>query len=152
MKKLVLILALLFTFVGAFAEGSLNIRTKSGDVVTIKYADQPEIKFNGTKMTITTATTDEPVVIELSDIDGMEPEKPAGIGAVAENLMTIMTDASGVHFTGVPDGATVLVAAIDGRVWVNTVVSDGEYHLYAADFAKGIYIVKINQFTTKVIF
>lgn len=152
MKKLVLLLALLFSFVGAFAEGSLNIRTKNGDVVTIKYADQPEIKFNGTKMTITTAATDQPVVIELTDIDGMEPEKPAGIGAVADNLMTIMTDASGVHFTAVPEGATVLVAGIDGRVWVNTVVNDGEYHIYAADYAKGIYIVKVNQFTTKVIF
>ena len=144
MKKLVLILALLFSFVGAFAEGSLNIRTKSGDVVSIKYAEQPEIKFNGTKMTITTATSDQPVVIELSDIDGIEPQKNSGIGAVADNLLTIMSDAAGVHFSG--------VAGVDGRVWVNTVVKDGEYHLYAADFAKGIYIVKINQFTTKVIF
>lgn len=152
MKKLVLILALLFSFVGAFAEGSLNIRTKSGDVVSIKYAEQPEIKFNGTKMTITTATSDQPVVIELSDIDGIEPQKNSGIGAVADNLLTIMSDAAGVHFSGVPEDAALLVAGVDGRVWVNTVVKDGEYHLYAADFAKGIYIVKINQFTTKVIF
>ncbi len=153
MKKLVLLLALLFSVVGVYANDSMHIRTKNGDVVSFKYADKPEIKFNGTKMTITTAAGDDPVVIELNDIDGVDMAKPAGIsGAMTDNVMTIMTDGSGVHFTGIPQGANVLVAAIDGRVVVNTVVDNGEFHLASGDFAKGVYIIRINQFTTKVIF
>lgn len=151
MKKLVLILALLFGVFGAYAEDAFHIYTKSGDVVTMQFAHSPEITFQGSKMTVSTSTGANPVVIELDDIDAIHMRNQSGLeDAVAEGI-SIVTDSEGIHFCNVPQGANVMVATIEGRLVVSTTVDAGEYTLSTSDMAKGIYIIKINQFTTKVI-
>ena len=152
MKKLVLIVALLLGAVGAFAENAFEVRTKSGENVSFRYADKPELKYVGSTVTITTAGA-TPVTFELEDVDVVKfSNDPASVETVTpENTIAMYVDAVGIHFTGAEPGAPVLVVSLDGRVVVSTTAPDGEYTLATGDLAKGVYIVKINRFSTKII-
>lgn len=152
MKKLLLIAALLLCAFGIHADNKLTVYTKAGEAVPFHFADKPELKFLGGTMSITVQAGHEPVTFELTEIESIKLEDVTGVEAPTQAaMMAVVTDAAGIHFTGVEDGAQVVVASVDGRVVINTVVNNGEFHLLHGDLAKGVYIIKINKFTTKII-
>lgn len=152
MKKLLLIAALLLCGFGIHADNCLTVTTAAGGVVTYHFADKPELKFLGGTVKVTTQAGHDPVTFELSEIESIKLEDATGVEAPVETAkMAVITDTAGIHFHGVEDGAQAVVASVDGRVVVNTVVNGGEFHLLRGDLAKGVYIIKINKFTTKII-
>lgn len=142
---------LILSAIGAFAAGGLRVTPVSGEPVVFLFDDRPEVSFIAGKLQVKTAMNNTPVVFELDDIDSIDFSGETSISdieASAEIAVTI--DSRGVHFLNVPAGATASVFTLNGITVISTTVGASTFDIDRSQLAAGVYIVKINNFVTKI--
>lgn len=152
MKKLLLLsVALLWCFAAMAVEG-LTVTTKSGTTATFLYVDKPEVTFPRGKVVITSEGSD-PATFEIDDVAEIKLDTEAGVDCVeAAAGISFSIDGEGLHFYNVPAGARAIVANIAGVVILDRTVEYGLLTIGRDIFQKGVYIVRVGDFTTKVTF
>lgn len=141
---------LLLCYTTGMAGGSLRVTPRSGTPVTFLFDDQPQITFLAGNLKIVTSGQNEPVTFELDDIDSIDFPSASGLSEPADTGgIRFTTDAAGVHFFNLAPQSNVEVYTLCGAI-ADSRTADGEFHLLRADHKRGVYIVKINQFVTKI--
>lgn len=148
-KFLFIILMFVALIAEAVPANSLRVAIADGDPVSFLFDEQPELTFVGSTLQIKSASRS--AVIELDKVVDitMAFAQESSVDAVAKPSIAMQMLADGVQFSGIADGSTVCVADLTGRSYRCEVV-DGAFVLSRNVLPKGMYIVRINNFTAKV--
>lgn len=162
MKKTVLLLVTLLVVLAAKAAlTALHIHTASQGVITVLLDNEPTLTFNDNRsVTIETEGDDAqpPVQLDFDDIESCEygdadDYKPNGIKSVSNNpvsTITVRIDAAGATFSNIPDNAAVEVYGINGGLIHSVTPQTGICTIARSSLPRGIYIVRIGTFVTKL--
>ncbi len=152
MRKIFLLLALLMvSAVSAFAQISLRVTHVDGSETTFVLDKQPEVALLAGKLHITTAQ-DEPVDFEIDDVESIDFLGKTGVDSAAADAVagiTVSVNGSMVTFGNIPDGSMVQIFNTAGTL-VAAAKASGTHTISRSELASGVYIVKINNFVTKV--
>lgn len=149
-RKLLLPAFLLAASLFAGATEGIRVRPYTGDAVTFRFDSQPEVSFLGSKLQIKTA--DSPAVtFELDNIESIEFAKVSGAELPADGGIVMSVDAEAVRFANIAEDAQVLLVDLAGHTLLSQSCSGGEFAIRRADYPHGVYVVKIDGFTSKVI-
>ena len=149
MKKLLLIATLMASQLAAVAAEGLRVTPTTGEPVTFLFSEKPEVSFTGTRLKVTSTAQPSGVYFEMDGIEMLDFTKDSSLDELPDGGIEVRSDAAGVHFSCIPEGAMVAVYSISGTAVHTGECRTGEYHLLRADVPVGIYIVKINQLTLK---
>lgn len=151
MKRILLLTMLLLGYMACMAGDGLRVVPRTGEPVTFMFEQQPQVTFLAGKLQIVTSAEKDPVSFELEDVESVDFAVTTGINdaGTAEGIR-LMTDAEGVHFMNLPEDADVEVYTLAGMKASAEKADGGEFHLLRSNVGHGIYIVKINQFVTKI--
>lgn len=134
----------------ASESGGLQIELLSDEPVTFLFESQPEVSFAGDKLMVKSNDSSEPVQFEIDNVASIKFTKTSGIDDIASAAgITVSNTFDSIIFGNLPDDSQVIVYSLDGRAIVNLRAS-GEYIFSKNSVNHGIYIVKINSFTTKI--
>ncbi len=150
MRKILLTTLLLASAFVAGAADGLRVKTLTGDAVMFHFDSRPEVTFLAGKLQVKTAA-DPAVTFELDDIDSIEFATMTGADAPAGSGICMSADASGVVFGNIADGAHAAVYSISGRLLVSERCAGGNFSLSRSVYGPGVYIVKIDGFTAKIV-
>lgn len=151
MKKLFFTLALLGSLSGFAAQlepNAVRINLKDATKITLAFANEPEITFNTSGLTITTLSQD-PYIFEFDDIDYVDFEHLTAVDQIETNNLLFKATPQAIIIENAPDESTLAVYSLDGRTMLTTTFS-GSYSIERNRLPKGIYIFKINKLTFKV--
>lgn len=150
MRKLLLPAFLLAASLFAGAAEGLRVQPYTGEAVMFRFDSQPEVSFLGSKLQVKTAESPA-VTFELDNIESIEFAKTTGAELAPGCGIVMSVDAEAVRFTNVADAAHAVLVDLAGKTLLSQVCSGGEFAIRRADYPHGVYIVKIDGFTTKVI-
>ncbi len=141
MRKLLFFFALLIMGVAHAEPDVLRVSLATGEPVTFRFAAEPEISFTGHVLSVKSKLSADPVRFELDDVVAVEFVTNSGFS------VTAMRDS--VVFGNLPENSAVSVYSLDGRMVLVT-FAEGSWMLDRGMFGQGVYIVKINNFVTKI--
>lgn len=152
MRKLILLLTLLAAAAfGSVAQVSLRVTHVSGDESVFLLDRQPEVSFLAGTLTIS-APGEEAMALELDDVASIDFLGVSGLDApVAAGGITVAVSGGLVTFGNIPEGSRAEVYAISGSL-VSAMECSGSLSIGRSELPAGVYIVKINEFVTKVTF
>ena len=130
---------------------SLIILFKDKTTQAFELADQPLITIAGTDLKVSARNAD--VTIPLSDIVRYTFQKrnTTGITETEQNAETVDYRDGVLTLSGLKAGSTVSLYALDGRLMQSkTVLHDGTFRHSLASLSQGIYIVKVNNLSYKI--
>ncbi|MGM9841365.1 MAG: T9SS type A sorting domain-containing protein [Candidatus Limisoma sp.] len=153
MKRLIIIAiatvaALLFGVARAAEPNALQVTLKSGEPAIFLFEDSPEISFQAESLQITTLGN-EPTTYEIDAVESIDFVDYGGTTSLNRSTILVATTPGQIVFRNLPAGSRVCVVALDGRTIVDTTASDS-FSLDRSSLSHGVYIVKINDFTTKI--
>ena len=151
MRKLILLLTLLAAdALGGRAQVSLRVIHVSCDESVFHLDKQPEVSFLGGTLTIG-CPNEEAVAFELDDVASIDFLGKSGVGSAGAVAGGISVTVSGglVTFDGIPAGSLVELYNIAGAL-VSSTKSEGSHTIGRSELPGGVYIVKINNFVTKI--
>lgn len=166
MKKLIFAaLMLLSAFTMSAALTALHIHTASRGVVTLLLEDEPELTFNEDRsitveVTSPSAEPTEPINLSFDDVEGCtygdaNDYVEDGVSSAVvdnDNEIVIHFDGNLVIFDGVPQSLTAEVYSLNGTKVANVPAMDGTVSLDRSTLGRGVYIVRIGTFVTKLSF
>lgn len=150
MKKVLLIAGLMMCYLLSMASGSMTINSKSGESVKFEFDSQPEVSFLGDKLLVKTADAGTPVEFEMDDIDSISMSDSSGVSETEASTILMRATSMGVMFSNLPADSEIYVYSINGGVVKHLRSNDTQFELRRDELAKGVYIVKINNFTSKI--
>ncbi len=155
MRKQFLLFALLVAavFSAGAAEVALRVTGIDGGESVFLLDRQPEVAFLAGKLQVTTAD-EQPVVFELDDVASIDfPGAQSGVGSTDAPAagITVAVSGSAVTFGNIPAGSMVEVFSASGAA-VKALRASGNLTLDRSELPSGVYIVRINNFVTKVAF
>lgn len=161
MKKLLFFSLLLVGCVttGLAALTALRINTYSHGTITLLLENEPALTFNDDRSITIEPGIDEgqpPVTISFDDVESCQyadTDDNTGVApsvTTPEQTIVMSFVAGGIHFANIPDGTGVEVFTTAGAQVMRAPVSEGEYTLPYSRLTKGIYIVRIGRFATKI--
>lgn len=151
MKQL---LFLFLTFIlplkgGAREAWSLQIWQKDGNVQSISFTDEPVTTFSDGNLVVTTITTTITMPLEqvskytfITDTDGIADIK-------TENV-TISQDGESITFDNLKPGTEITIHNASGMLIQQQKVEQGTTTVSVANLPIGVYIVKANGITYKI--
>lgn len=151
MRKFILLLSLLVaTAVGAAAQVSLRVVHASGDESVFYLDRQPEVSFLAGTLTIS-CPNEEAQAFELDDIVSIDFLGKSGVDAAeaAGTGITVTVSGGLVTFGNIPEGSRVEVYNASGAL-VSASKAAESHTIGRSELPAGVYIVKINNFVTKV--
>ncbi|MDD5871528.1 MAG: T9SS type A sorting domain-containing protein [Bacteroidales bacterium] len=153
MKRLIIlaiatVAALLFGVARAAEPNALQVTLKSGEPAIFLFEDSPEISFLAESLQIKTLGA-EPATYEIDAVESIDFVDYGSATSLNRSTILVATTPGQIVFRNLPRGSRVCVVALDGRTIVNTTASDS-FTLDRGSLSHGIYIVKINNFTTKI--
>ncbi len=101
-----------------------------------------------------TTADEQPVVFELDDVASIDfPGAQSGVGSTDAPAagITVAVSGSAVTFGNIPAGSMVEVFSASGAA-VKALRASGNLTLDRSELPSGVYIVRINNFVTKVAF
>lgn len=130
---------------------SLILLLKDGTTQTYELAEQPVITVVGTELKIVANHAD--VSIPLSDVVRYTFQKrTTGIDEVGTNQEVIDYKDGVLTLSGLEAGTPISLYTIDGRLLqAHTVADDGTYRQSLASLRQGVYVVKVNHKSYKII-
>ena len=152
MKRILLTGAMLLSMICLHAAQYMTVTPLTGDPVSFRFDTQPEISFLSGKLQVKTADGTTPTKFDIDDVESITFTDAGGVDSPTESMMYFTSDADGLHYFNVAQEAQATVYDIKGVCLKSCSVSGGEFHVSRAEFGKGIYIVKINNLTTKIAF
>ena len=129
---------------------SLILLLKDGTTQTYELAEQPVITVVGTELKIVANHAD--VSIPLSDVVHYTFQKrTTGIDEVDTNQEVIDYKDGVLTLSGLEAGTPISLYTIDGRLLqAHTVADDGTYRQSLASLRQGVYVVKVNHKSYKI--
>ena len=150
MKRFLSLTFGLLAFLLASAFDGLKVTPVSGDPVVFLFEKQPEASVLAGKLQIKTQG-EAPVSFELDGVAAVEFVKSSAVRDIAaEAGIMFATDSEGAVFSNIPEGTAARVFTTAGRLALSRQVAGGEFRLRRSELSPGVYIVKINQFVTKI--
>ncbi len=142
MRKLLFFFALLMMGVAHAEPDVLRVSLSTGEPVTFRFAAEPEISFTGHVLSVKSKLSADPVRFELDDVVAVEFVTNSGFDAADAQ--------AGISVTAnLPENSAVSVYSLDGRMVLVT-FAEGSWMLDRGMLGQGVYIVKINNFVTKI--
>lgn len=133
---------------------TLRVVPMEGDAVLFHVDGKPELKLDGSTLTIAVTTGDAPSEFEIekiSHVDFVHTDK-VGVESVADDdALQLSRTGKTLHAEGLPENSKINVYTIDGRCLIDFTAS-GSAGINFENLPSAIYIVKINQFTFKTRF
>ena len=150
MRKLLFFFALLIMGVAHAEPDVLRVSLATGEPVTFGFAAEPEISFTGHVLSVKSKLSADPVRFELDDVVAVEFVTNSGFDAAdAQAGISVTAMRDSVVFGNLPENSAVSVYSLDGRMVLVT-FAEGSWMLDRGMFGQGVYIVKINNFVTKI--
>lgn len=154
MKKRILsvVTCLVLGAVMSMAENVLVIHLSSGsDLRFVLLAEEPTISFVGENVVINTASTELVYDMDLvKSFSYEDAQTPTGVEGVKGND-GMKLDGDRLVLSGLPVGSHVQVFTAAGQLSMSaTVGSDGTATLSLSQLARGVYVVKAHQISTKI--
>lgn len=135
----------------AAGDGAVVVETKSGEKVTFYYEAQPEITFAEADVEI--KSSEQSVVYAMSDVAQIKfDDTITGIGAVSKNETRFTFSGTQVIIEGLAPQSKVAVFAADGKLWKQgSADANGKATLALGELTKGVYVVKTNKVSYKIV-
>lgn len=153
MKKLIIIaISMIAGWACAYAAepNGLEVTLCDGATATVLFDANPELSFTGSKLVVTLPDRDG-LTYELDAVESIVFKTVSGAEDIIADAITMQATAAGVTFGNLGVGTPVTVYDLQGRA-VQCAVADGSFTLERSTLPRGVYIVKINNFTTKLSF
>ena len=161
MKKILLFVAALAMCAasGYAALTALHIHTTTQGVITLMLEDKPMLIFNDDRsidIIPSTVSESEPISVSFDDVEtckyGDTDPSTESVGSIAgdESSITVRIGADAVTFEGIAGETAVEVYNIAGMHILTGAPCEGSYVLSRGDLQRGIYIVRIGKFVTKL--
>lgn len=128
----------------------LIVKTTGSETVPVLFEANPVVSIADGLLKIKSDTAD-PLQIEITNIAEIvfgDATDPSAINSV-RGFSFILQD-GGALIKGIPADCRPSVCTIDGRVLPTPPVCNGELHLNRASLGKGVFVVKIGSFSTKI--
>lgn len=130
---------------------AMVVTTTDSNQATMLFKDQPYITMSEGKLSVSSASSDTPVEIEIDNILEIKFRDATSISTPTEDSGIVCVLQPGAAlFRGLPQGMRVTVCTTDGRSIPVQPSTDGELQLSRSKFGKGIYVVHIGTFSTKI--
>lgn len=132
-------------------EKVLIVNTSVSDPIIVLIENQPEVTVSEGCLVITSKSVDSPVKIEIDDISEIKfgDASSASLSAPAVGIVCQLLPEAAI-FKGVPENADIRICTIDGRNVPVQKCVDGELCLTRSILGKGIFVVRIGAFVTKI--
>ncbi len=129
----------------------LIVSTSVAEPVGVFFEDSPEVTVSAGKLIVASKSAASPVEIEIDNITEITFGTPASVSAPGRDSGIVCVLQSGAAlFKGIPEGRVAEICGVDGRIVPAPAVTGGELRLDSDSLGKGIFIVRIGTFTTKV--
>ena len=154
MKKILFMLTMLVSICGFAANeepDAIRVKTTTGSPVVILLASNPEVTYTQTGATIT-ATGQNPVTLDFDDIEFIDFVKSSSVKdvATAEGAVQLRVSADALLVSGAKAGSALAIYTLDGRCVLAATIPES-YSVSRSQLANGVYIVKINKTSFKII-
>jgi len=128
----------------------LLVKTAGGTAAAVLFEARPVVTIANGKLTVT-AEAAEASEFEIADIEEIVFGDVADATAVRElhGFACVLQDGA-VVLRGLPQGARPHVYALDGRSLPTPPLQGGELRLSRAQLGRGVFIVKVGSFSTKI--
>lgn len=127
------------------------VNTSVSEPLVVLFEAQPEVTVSDGKLVVASKSAASSVEIEISNITEITFGIPASISAPGRDSGIVCVLQSGAaFFKGIPEGRVAEICGVDGRIVPAPAVTGGELRLDSDSLGKGIFIVRIGTFTTKV--
>ena len=152
-NKTILTMLLLMLPLGLAADTltSLIVLQKDGTKSTFELATKPQVTFEGTDLKIHSGETD--ATISLSQIVRywFETRDASGVTEMNVDESAVSYEGGTLVLSGLKTGTTANVYSTDGRLVQSlTAQRDGSYRLSLSSLPTGVYVVKMNTTTYKI--
>lgn len=154
MKKLLLLLLPLMAFpIGMLADSqnTLVVKLKNGAETTFFLKDKPNVTFEGTDLKV--VSNKETVTFALSDVLRFTYVKKdaSGIDETVVDPTEVSYDGGVLVISQLKQGASVDIYSLDGKLLRQlTAHHSGTYRLNLSELPKGVYLVKADNVTYKI--
>ena len=152
MKMKTLLLAAICLMASAIGQATvvncLEVVLTSGPSATFLFEASPEITFVDSKLQITTAD-EASVAYDLDDVVDIQFKTLDSALAADLQSLTITATGDGILVGNLPEDSSVAVYDLNGRALIQTVASD-TFAVSRQDLGRGVYVLKINNFVTKI--
>ena len=153
MKRLIFLSGILLLSLPLLAQNTLTIHQKDGQQFSFGFSEKPVITYTENEMVLTTTRTT--VKYPLSSIAKLTfPDTGTGVEETAADTdeAKISLDSYTVRISGAKSGQTVFVTDASGKT-LSTYETDqdGSVTFSIADLPQGIYIIKSESLTCKIL-
>lgn len=134
------------------ASNVLVLHWASGATTTfVLVDDEPRLTFNGDSIFVTTANSESHVgMSEVSGFSYVLDSQATAINSVQNGHVISLKD-NRLDVCGLPSGSEVKVFDTAGRLYKSIKVGqDGRCSLSIDSLSKGVYIIRVLNFTTKI--
>lgn len=154
MKKIIILLLAFASVLTVAAKPIINLAVYAKDGLKVWYAldEKPKITFTDTDLIITTKGVE--VSYPLKDMARLiyENKEVTGIKKLHDDKVLFTLDGESIIFPCLKIKDIVSLYAINGTlIFKKNISTDGEYAFSLSDIAKGVYIVKVNSLTYKIL-
>ena len=154
MKKLQLLLLMLLALpIGMLADSqnTLVVKLKNGAETTFILKDKPNVTFEGTNLKV--ASDKETVTFALSDVLRFTYVKKdaSGIDEAVADPTKVSFENDVLVISLLKQGASVNIYSLDGKLLRQLKAThSGTYRLNLSELSKGLYLVKADNVTYKI--
>lgn len=152
MKRLSLLGTILLA-VPVFSQNTITINQKDGQQFSFGFADKPVITYTENDLVLKTTKTEVQYPLSsLSKITFTDAE--TGVDAIRDDIQSpaLTLDDYVINITGAKAGINVSLIATDGKtIGTYKTDQDGSVSFSIADLSLGIYIIKSENLTFKVL-
>lgn len=152
MKKLLLILTMLVSVCGfatAAEPDAVRVKPVGGDAILLQFTANPQVAYTTTGVTIT-ATGQDAVTLDFDEIEFIDFVDLGSVSEVEANTVTVRVTESALVIENAEEGSNLTIFSIDGKLLLNATIAD-TFSIDRSRFQKGVYIVKINKTTFKLV-
>lgn len=153
MRKIFLLLTLLVSVCGLATAGepdAVRVMPTSGQQVVLLFSANPEITYTATGATIT-AAGQNPLTLAFDDIEFIDFVEFGSVEDVAEAALSLRVTQDELLIDNAEVGSALSIYSLDGRCVLNTTLPDSSFAISRSMLEKGVYIVRINKTTFKIL-
>lgn len=130
----------------------LQIKTLGGEVATVLFEGNPVLTVSDEKLTIKSSGKDA-LTFEIADIKEIVfCDTQSSLSSSKAECISCVVQKDGILFRGIPREAVPYICTLDGRGLPSPSVHNGEMKLNRATLGAGVFIVKIDGFSSKILF
>lgn len=153
MKRLIFLSGILLLSLPLLAQNTLTVHQKDGQTFSYGFSEKPVITYTDTDLVLTTTRTT--VGYPLSSVAKLTfSDDETGVDAVTEDASDarISLDSYTVRISGAKSGQNVFLTDTSGKpISTYETDQDGSVTFNIADLPQGIYIIKSDSITCKIL-